>query len=458
MAAGDRRSHDRDEVNLLADPLTVERLEEPPDATVVVPGSKSITNRALVCAALASGTSVISGALLSDDTEAMVSCLDQLGVLCEVDPGARSGPSDLRRPRVVVHGHGAVGGEGVVLDARLSGTTARFIAPVCVLGRSTTVLDGDAPLRGRPMADLWLALSQLGAEVVPLGVDGHLPVELSGAQGGIMGGSVVVKGDVSSQFLSGLLLSAPLMPEGLRVTLDGLLVSRPYVDMTIEVMRAFGAEVQTHATDGHLEGIEVAPRGYEAREFAVEPDASSASYFFALAAVTGGRVRVEGLGSNSSQGDLGFTTVLASMGAEVHRVAEYTEVQGTGLLTGVDVDMVDISDTAPTLGAIAPLATSPTTVTGIGFARGKETDRIAAVVAELNRLGIAAAETSDGFAVPPGRVSPGVVHTYDDHRMAMSFAVLGLVSGGVSVADPGCVAKTFPGFWTAVDRLRRASS
>jgi 3-phosphoshikimate 1-carboxyvinyltransferase len=228
--------------------------------------------------------------------------------------------------------------------------------------------------------------------------------------------------------------------------------------LTIEVMRSFGAEVQTHDTDGRLERIEVAPRRYAPCDFSVEPDASSASYFFALAAATGGRVRVDGLGSNSLQGDLGFTTVLASMGAEVRCVTDHTEVQGTGRLAGVEVDMVDISDTAPTLAAIAPLAASPTTVTGIGFARGKETDRIAAVVAELSRLGIAAAETSDGFVVSPGRITPGVVRTYDDHRMAMSFAVLGLASGGVSIADPGCVAKTFPGFWTAVDRLRAASS
>lgn len=458
MVQSDRAARGIGDVGRLTDPLTVEPLVRPPDATVVVPGSKSITNRALVCAALASGTSVITGALLSDDTDAMVGCLGQLGVRCEVDPGADAHPDGPQDPVIVVHGGGAPTGEGAVLDARLSGTTARFIAPVCVLGGSTVVLDGDVPLRERPMADLWLALSDLGAEVVPLGAHGHLPVELSGGPRGISGGSVVIRGDVSSQFLSGLLLSAPAMPAGLNVTLDGPLVSRPYVEMTVDVMRSFGAEVDLREADGRIEGIQVAPRRYEATEFVVEPDASSASYFFALAAATGGRVRVDGLGSGSSQGDLHFTDVLASMGAEVRRGADFTEVQGTGHLTGVEVDMVDISDTAPTLGAIAPLATSLTTVTGIGFARGKETDRIAAVVAELNRLGIAAEETDDGFVVHPGRVGPGVVRTYDDHRMAMSFAVLGLVTGGVSIADPRCVAKTFPGFWTEVERLRGTGS
>ncbi|MCZ7628452.1 MAG: 3-phosphoshikimate 1-carboxyvinyltransferase [Microthrixaceae bacterium] len=359
----------------------------------------------------------------------------------------------------MVHGGGMQGGrlrggDGAVLDARLSGTTARFIAPLCVLGGSTVVLDGDVPLRERPMGDLWAALSELGAEVVPLGTDGHLPVELCAAPEGIRGGSVVVKGDVSSQFLSGLLLSAPAMPEGLSVTLDGPLVSKPYVDMTIGVMRSFGAEVERREVGGQILGFDVAPPTL--RSARVRSGARRVERLVLLRP-GGGDWRkggVEGLGSGSLQGDLGFTAVLASMGAEVHSTEGHTEVRGTGRLTGVEVDMVDISDTAPTLGAVAPLATSPTTVTGIGFARGKETDRIAAVVAELNRLGIAASETSDGFVVPPGRVTPAVVRTYDDHRMAMSFAVLGLASGGVSIADPGCVSKTFPGFWRAVERLR----
>lgn len=438
----------------LPDPLEIQPLEHPPDTTVVLPGSKSITNRAMVCAALADGTSVITGALSSDDTHAMADCLGQLGVRCEIHSPQRTGPV----PRIEVHGTARIGAHGAVLDARLSGTTSRFVAPLCVLGDSTVVLDGGPPLRRRPMGDLWDALEQLGAEVLPLGEQGHLPVEISGGVRGIDGATVGVRGDVSSQFLSGLLLAAPAMPQGLRVAISGPLVSRPYVEMTIAVMRAFGAEVSAVGSDDLLGEIIVEPRRYEPREFAVEPDASTASYFFALAAVTGGRVRVEGLGVDSLQGDVGFVSVLEEMGADVRRSGDHTEVRGTGQLSGVEVNMVDISDTAPTLAAIAPLASGPTRVSGIGFVRGKETDRIAAVVAELHRLGVVATEHPDGFTVVPGAVEPATVRTYDDHRMAMSFAVLGLATAGVSIADPGCVSKTFPGFWATVERLRAASS
>ncbi len=430
---------------MLPDPFRIEPLDQPPDATVVIPGSKSITNRALLCAGMADGDSVITGALVSDDTEAMVDCLGRLGATAHTDGST-----------ITVAGTSTIGRDGAVLDARLSGTTSRFVAPVACLGGGSVVLDGAPPLRRRPMADLWDALTSLGAKVEPLGDRGHLPVRLSGGPGGLSGGQVEVRGSISSQYLTGLLLAAPLMPDGLRVSVSGVLVSQPYVEMTIEVMRAFGAEVVTELADGGLRRILVAPKPYVGREYAVEPDASTASYFFALAAAGGGRVRVEGLGRASLQGDLGFATVLASMGADVDVADDHVEVRGTGRFVGADVNMVDISDTAPTLAAISPLAVGPTTVSGIGFARGKETDRIAAVVAELTRLGVNAVELPDGFAVEPGDVSPGVVETYDDHRMAMSFAVLGLLTTGVSISDPGCVAKTFPGFWDAVERLRAA--
>jgi 3-phosphoshikimate 1-carboxyvinyltransferase len=198
----------------------------------------------------------------------------------------------------------------------------------------------------------------------------------------------------------------------------------------------------------------VSPTGYRATSFAVEPDASAASYFFAAAAITGGRVRVEGLGTDSLQGDLAFVDALEQMGAEVERGGDFTEVRGTGVLHGVTVDMRDLSDTAQTLAAVAVFADSPTEVTGIGFIRGKETDRIAAVVTELRRCGIEADETDDGFRLVPGRPQPATVETYDDHRMAMSFALLGLRVPGIQIADPGCVDKTFPGYWDEFDRLR----
>ena len=412
------------------------------DAVVRPPGSKSLTNRALVCAALAEGTTLLTGALYADDTEAMLHCVHGLGAGVQLD---RAG----RRVRVTGVG-GSPAADGALLDARLSGTTSRFVMPMAALGSSTVVLDGAAGLRARPMGELIDALGSLGAEVSPLGEPGHLPVEIQG--GGLRGGSISVRGDVSSQFLSGLLLSAPCMPDGLRVEVRTELVSVPYVHMTVAVMEAFGAQVDVA---GDHRRIGVAPTGYRAvEEHRIEPDASAASYFFAAAALLGGRVRVEGLGRGALQGDVAFVDVLERMGAQVERHDDAIEVRGTGVLHGVDVDMADISDTAQTLAAIAPFADSPTTITGIGFIRAKETDRIAAVVAELQRLGIDAEELPDGLVVRPGAPRPALVQTYEDHRMAMSFALVGLRVPGVRIADPGCVAKTYPGYWADLESLR----
>jgi 3-phosphoshikimate 1-carboxyvinyltransferase len=242
------------------------------------------------------------------------------------------------------------------------------------------------------------------------------------------------------------------MRDGLTVEVSTELVSVPYVDMTLRVMAAFGAE---HEHRDHRV-ITVHPGGYRALEhYPIEPDASAASYFFAAAAICGGRVRVEGLGTSSMQGDVAFVDVLERMGATVERGADHLSVIGTDELRGIDVDMADLSDTAQTLAVVAPFATSPTTISGIGFIRGKETDRIAAVVSELRRCGIDAEELPDGLRVNPGTPSPATVSTYDDHRMAMSFALLGLRVPGISIADPGCVAKTFPGYWRALEDLRR---
>lgn len=411
------------------------------DAVVRPPGSKSITNRALVCAALASGSTRLDGALFADDTEAMLSCLHELGV------GIRS---DREEASVEVAGAaGSPPATGALLDARLSGTTARFVLPVAALGHGTMVLDGAAPLRARPMGDLLDALGELGADVVGLGEPGHLPVRLEGR--GLDGGVTTVRGDVSSQFLSGLLLSAPCMRSGLEVRVEGELVSVPYVEMTLGVMRAFGAAASHEA----YRRITVAPGGYTGVErFVVEPDASAASYFFAAAAIVGGTVRVDGLGQDSWQGDLAFVDALEQMGARVERGASSTTVTGSGTLHGVEVDFADLSDTAQTLAVVAPFASSPTTITGIGFIRRKETDRIAATVTELRRCGIHAEELPDGIRIHPGAPRPATVSTYDDHRMAMSFALLGLRVPGLRIADPGCVAKTFPGYWTVLEALR----
>jgi 3-phosphoshikimate 1-carboxyvinyltransferase len=273
-------------------------------------------------------------------------------------------------------------------------------------------------------------------------------VEVEG--GTLAGGEVGVRGDVSSQYLSGLLLAGPAMPSGLVVRLVGDLVSQPYVALTVAVMEAFGAEVGQ--PDDRTWSVE--PQAYVATTYEIEPDASAASYVFAAAALAGGSVTVDGLGTDTRQGDLAFVDLLERMGATVERRATSTTVTGSGALRGVDADMAHLSDTAQTLAVVAAFAEGPTRVTGIGFIRGKETDRLGAVVAELRRLGIDAVEEPDGFVVQPGAIRPATVQTYDDHRMAMSFALAGLCAPGVQIADPGCVRKTFPGYWDLLDELR----
>lgn len=429
------------------DPLPIEPLTGPLDARVVVPGSKSATNRALPVAAMAAGGSRLTGALLSDDTEAMIQALRRVGCDIEVHDDGTT---------IDVYGQPVRTGDAsddlCRLDARMSGTTARFLAPWCALDGRRYVLDGAPQLRTRPMGPGFEALRSLGVSVIPVGDSPeHLPVQI---QGPITGSEVSLAADVSSQFVSGLLMVGPMLPNGLRVNLTTAAVSEPYLDLTLAVMAEFGGHAQR---DGDRSFVVRAGR-YVGRDVAIEPDASAASYFFAAAAICGGRVLVEGLGRNTVQGDLAFVDVLERMGCTVTVGSDATEVVGTGRLSGVEVNLADLSDTAPTLAAVAAFADGPVRATGIGFIRGKETDRIAAAVAELRRLGVDADEEPDGFVVRPGGAGPhgGVVHTYDDHRMAMSFALVGLRVPGVAIADPACVGKTFPGYWDALDRLRGA--
>ena len=419
--------------------LEIVPLDGPLDARVRVPGSKSITNRALVCAALAGGESSLAGVLVADDTLAMVEALRLLDVEVALDEETAT---------AVVRGTGGrLPARAVTVDARQSGTTARFLAPLLALGAGPYRLEGSPQLRARPMGPTFDALTALGARVEPAGEPGRLPAMVVG--GGLRGGEVSLSGDVSSQFLSGLLLVAPLLAEGLVVRLTTSLVSRPYLDLTASTMRSFGATVEQ--PDDRT--VAVAPGGYLPRSFDVEPDASAASYFFAAAAICGGRVRVEGLGAGSAQGDLGFVEVLRRMGAAVEVGSGSTEVTGSGRLRGIDVDLRDLSDTAQTLAAVAVFADGPTRVSGVGFIRRKETDRIAAVVTELRRCGIEAVDEADGFVVHPGTPRPTSVRTYDDHRMAMSFALLGLRAPGIVIEDPACVSKTYPHYFEDLARL-----
>ncbi len=420
--------------------LDIAPLREPPAASVSLPGSKSITNRAIVCAALASGTTTLRGALFADDTEAMAGAVKVLGA--GVDGDRAGGRLRIRG----VDGRLSPQAPGVI-DARMSGTTGRFLLPVAAMAHEPVTVDGDPQLRARPFGDLVAALRRLGASVEEPPGGESLPLRVSGP---IRGREATVAAGRSSQFLSGLMLAGPLAPEGLTLHLDGPAVSRPYLDMTAAVMTSFGAAVEVGP-----DAVRVGGGGYRSPgSYRVEPDASSASYFWAAGAITGGSVGVEGIGAGSIQGDARFVSVLEAMGATVTVSGSGTAVAG-GPLSGIDVDLADMSDTAVTLAVVASLAAGPTTVGGIGFIRHKESDRIAAVVAELRRCGVDARELADGFAVSPsGAPSGSLIRTYDDHRIAMAFSVLGLVVPGMRIENPGCVHKTFPRFHETLESLR----
>jgi 3-phosphoshikimate 1-carboxyvinyltransferase len=410
-----------------------------------VPGSKSITNRALALAALADGPVTLTNALFADDTAHMIDCLRALGFVVD---------ADAERSEITVWGR--AGGFPATMAALFvgnSGTTARFITPVAALGYGTYFIDGVPRMRERPMGDLLRALHALGVDAESMGGNGCPPIRLHAA--GLHGGICTLRADVSSQFLSGLLLATPYAEgDETRIRIEGPILSAPYIRLTTAMVRAFGGSIeeapaeQTYFVPGR--------QCYRFEErYHVEPDASAATYFWAAAAITGGRVRVNGIGGRALQGDASFVDVLEAMGCHVTRGEDFIEVDSTtGGLRGVTWDMNAISDTVMTLAAVAPFADSPTTIENVAHIRHKETDRIHAVATELMRLGVPVEERADGLTIYPARnLQPATVATYDDHRMAMAFALMGLRAPGIVIADPGCVAKTFPDYFERLDAL-----
>jgi len=420
------------------DVYRVARLGAPLDAVVEVPGSKSVANRALVCAALAAGESVLTEVPDGDDTQAMVDCLTALGLQVEREDTTVRIEGGLRHFR-----------KGpITLATRLAGTTSRFITAVAALGPGPYTIDGLPPLRRRPMAPLHNALRALGASVHSR-EPGHVPVTIEGPFD-VTAEEVELRGDISSQYLSALMMVAPFFPKGLRFVLTTPLVSRPYVRVTAKVMESFG-----------VSGIElgdriitVPPGRYTARSYTVEPDASAASYPLAAAAICGGTVRVPGLTHESLQGDSTFHRVLARMGCQVAQDATGTTVTRNGELKGVDVDLSDLSDLVPTLAVVAPFASTTTDIHGVGFIRGKESDRLTDLVLELRKAGIDATDNPDGLVVQPSTPHSATLATHQDHRLAMSFALVGLATSGIIIEDPDVVSKSWPDFWDMIESLR----
>jgi 3-phosphoshikimate 1-carboxyvinyltransferase len=424
------------------DALEILPLRHPAKAAVQVPGSKSITNRALVLAALSAHSCVLSGALHSEDTEVMVDCLGRLGFPIEIDwPAAtlRVAPHDRGRVIPAAEADLFVGN---------SGTTMRFLTALVALGKGRYRLHGVPRMHQRPIEDLLAALQQLGVNAISEEGNGCPPVIIQAD--GLEGGRAEIKGSTSSQFLSGLLMAAPLARSPLTIHWSGPYVSWPYVLMTRDMMLHFGIDVAFTLSNDF---IVAAPQQFGRSEYTIEPDASAASYFAAAAAITGGCVTICDLPEVSLQGDVRFMDVLGQMGCRVERCSAGCTVHGRPL-HGIDIDMNDISDTVMTLAAVACFADGPTTIRNVAHIRHKETDRLAALATELRRVGAAVDELADGLTIVPRPLHGAEIETYNDHRMAMSMALIGLCVPGIVIKKPGCVAKTYPGYWDDLERLR----
>jgi len=421
------------------------------------PGSKSLTNRALLLAALAEGETTLTGVLFADDTNRMLEALQQLGFTLDIDEENHT---------VTVHGQsGVIPAKQADLNLGNAGTAMRFLAAALCLGEGTYTLDGIPRMRERPIGELIDPLRELGAEIEYLGETGYPPLKINADAGpdGFAGGFVTLKPTLSSQFISALLMTGPCTERGVTVSFEGEITSLPYIKMSLKLMEHFGAE---HAWGGPKNNAVRVTRGqYRARPYTVEPDASNASYFLAAAAlVPGSSCTITNLGSESVQGDAEFCDILGLMGCNVTQRLTSTTVAAPeqGQLYGVDVRLHRMPDMAQTLAVIALFAQGPTTIRKVGNLRVKETDRLEALRNELTKLGATVKIKGDTIRIypPEGNVlTPAAVDTYDDHRMAMAFSIAGLAApaGTVTINDPDCVNKTYPNFWDDLQKLHDAA-
>ncbi|MBA0128268.1 3-phosphoshikimate 1-carboxyvinyltransferase [Haloechinothrix sp. YIM 98757] len=404
--------------------------ERPVDATVRVPGSKSITNRAYVLAALSSTATLVRHPLDSRDARLMTDALGVLGARSEhTDTGVRIHPLEPRRcpdPAEIALGN--------------SGTVARFTPPLAALGPATVRFDGDPPLRRRPMAGVLRALRDLGVDIDD-GGDPAPPFTVRGA-GSVRGGVVDVDASASSQFLSALLLAGPAFAEGITARLVGSSPpSGPHIAMTLDLLRTFGADPSRDGNEFH-----VPPATLGCPDYTVEPDLSSAAPFLLAAALTGGSVRVLDWPASTTQPGDWVRSLLTELGVSVTTDERGVTATGSGELPGVELDLHDVSELTPVVAAMLCFAAEPSTIRGVAHLRGHETDRLAALAAELSGLGGRVTETEDGLRIVPSPMRSGTFHTYDDHRLVMAAALIGLRVPGVAIENPATVGKTFPGF------------
>jgi len=421
--------------------MHIQPVSHPLNAKVRVPGSKSLTNRALLIAALADGETRLTNALFSDDSKYFANALKTIGF-------------DIRLDEVnhvmTVHGLGGrIPSSKAELFIGNAGTAARFLSAFLTLGNGEYILDGEPRMRERPIGDLVEALTQLGAKLEA--TNKCPPVKISAS--GLPGGKTKIAGNISSQFLSALLMVSPYAKSSIEIELDTELNSKPYVDMTLSIMEEFGVQVERR----DYSKFTIHPSSFfPLSSYLIESDASSASYFFAAPAICGGTVKVENISQKSLQGDIHFLEFLSQMGCAVEEINNTITIhRPEGLsVVGIDVDMRDIPDIAQTLAAIAPFAKSPTRIRGIASARVKETDRVSATCTELKRLGVQVEEHEDGMTIYPcSTFKPATIQTYNDHRMAMAFSLIGLRFDGVTIENPSCVSKTFPNYFEILNTL-----
>ena len=445
--------------NLSHEPTTVEVVPgEAVSGTIRPPGSKSLTNRALVCAAFAQSSSVLRGALRSEDTEVMIDSLSQIGVSVEVSDGGRTLSIDPTSR--IISGSSKTATEMFIAN---SGTTIRFLTAALSAAGGHYRLSGVPRMHERPIGDLTDAIAAvIDGKISPQSDGGCPPVLIK--SDGWSGNELKVGGNVSSQYLSGLMMAAPIAAANhsskqVQISVQGELVSRPYVDMTAKVIESFGGSVQVSVQvidEDDQVMVQVGGDPYRGIDYAIEPDASAASYFWAAAAITGGRVTVEGLSRSAMQGDVGFVDVLEQMGCEVQHDRDSITVIGK-VLKGVDVDMNAISDTVQTLSVVALFASGPTRVRGVAHNRFKETDRIGDLANELRKLGAVVDEHEDGMTITPATYQGATLETYHDHRMAMSLSLAGLKIAGVKILDPACTSKTYPEYFADLETLIQRS-
>ena len=411
------------------------------EATVRIPGSKSYTQRAMVIAALAEGESILRDALLSEDTRILADALDDMGADIRSDGTKtviRGNSGRLARPSREIH----LGNNG---------TAMRLLTGVASLGGGPVVLTGGPRLRQRPMKPLLEALTTLGVDVRTDKDRGYPPVTIRG--GRLLGGEVVLRDIESSQYVSALLIAAPFADKDTVIILEGRVPSLPYIALTVETMNAFGAEVAVDRPDRF---VIKGGQHYRGREYRIEGDVSSGSYFFLAAALTKGRVRVENINPATSQGDIGFLTLLERLGCRVLRGENHVEIEGAELPGGeMTFDLGSMPDMVPTLAVLSALRPGRSVIRNVAHLRFKESDRLAALVNELGKTGIAAEEIADGIVVTGGSPRGAAIATYSDHRIAMSFAVLGLAVPGMVIEGEECVGKSFPGFWGTLEGLYR---